>query len=250
MNARWLLPAMAFVYHWQTHICDEHHKPVLTAQPGESLPAPRVMCITAWASNEKLEFLRLLGSTLPSSRCAWRLRTWPLGFQRICAHWDFGSSRKREGGHVEISINKRHLVGCLVLGFLGVLLSAAGLQEGQPKAEQNKKAERLIPSVKGPDLFRAYCSPCHGEDGKGNGPVAPALNAKPADLTTIAQRNGGTFPVKRVRSIIAGDDLILAHGSREMPIWGPIFHQVEWDRDFGEIRLQNITKYLESIQKK
>jgi hypothetical protein len=35
-----------------------------------------------------------------------------------------------------------------------------------------------------------------------------------------------------------------------MPIWGPIFHRVEWDKDLGEIRLQNIIKYLESIQKK
>lgn len=151
---------------------------------------------------------------------------------------------------MRVSVNKSRLVGCLVLASLGVLLSAAGLQEGQPKAEQNKKTERLIPSLKGTDLFRAYCAPCHGEDGKGNGPVAPALNAKPADLTSIAERNGGVFPVKRVRSLIAGDDLVMAHGSREMPIWGPIFHQVEWDQDYGEIRLQNITKYLESIQRK
>jgi mono/diheme cytochrome c family protein len=151
---------------------------------------------------------------------------------------------------MRVAVNKSRLVGCVVLASLGLLLGAAGLQEGQPKAEQNKKAEQLIPSLKGPDLFRAYCAPCHGEDGKGNGPVAPALNAKPADLTSIAQRNGGIFPVKRVRSLIAGDELVMAHGSREMPIWGPIFHQVEWDRDYGEIRLQNVTKYLESIQQK
>jgi mono/diheme cytochrome c family protein len=151
---------------------------------------------------------------------------------------------------MQVPVNKSRFVGCAVLASLGVLLSAAGLQEGQPKAEQKKKAERLIPSLKGPDLFRAYCATCHGEDGKGNGPVAPALNAKPADLTSIAQRNGGVFPVKRVRRLIAGDELVMAHGSREMPIWGPIFHQIEWDRDLGEIRLQNITKYLESIQKK
>jgi hypothetical protein len=83
---------------------------------------------------------------------------------------------------------------------------------------------------------------------KGNGPVAPALNVKPADLTSIVQRHGGVFPSKLVRDIIAGDDVILAHGTRAMPIWGPIFHQVEWDRDLGNVRLQNVVKYLESIQ--
>ncbi|HLY98710.1 MAG TPA: c-type cytochrome [Candidatus Angelobacter sp.] len=142
------------------------------------------------------------------------------------------------------------LVGYVVPASLGLLLCVASLQAGQPKAEQNEKVQRLIPSLKGPHLFREYCAPCHGEDGKGNGPVAPALNAKPPDLTLIARRNGGAFPVKVVRSQIAGDELVIAHGSREMPIWGPLFHQVEWDRDYGEIRLQNITTYLESIQQK
>lgn len=151
---------------------------------------------------------------------------------------------------MRFSVNKRQLVGCLVLASLGVLLGVAGLQESQPKAEPNQKVQRLIPSLQGPDLFREYCAPCHGEDGKGNGPVAPALNAKPTDLTLIARKNGGVFPAKVVRGLIAGDELVIAHGSREMPIWGPIFHQVEWDRDYGEIRLENVTKYLESIQQK
>ena len=41
-----------------------------------------------------------------------------------------------------------------------------------------------------------------------------------------------------------------AHGDREMPIWGPIFHEVESDQDWGEVRVDAITKYLESIQQK
>jgi hypothetical protein len=151
---------------------------------------------------------------------------------------------------MRVLINKNRLVAGLMLASLGVLLGVAGLREGQPKTEQNEKVQRLIPSLKGPDLFREYCAPCHGEDGKGNGPVAPALSAKPTDLTLITRKNGGVFPAKVVRGLIAGDELVIAHGSREMPIWGSIFHQVEWDRDYGEIRLQNVTKYLESIQQK
>jgi mono/diheme cytochrome c family protein len=104
--------------------------------------------------------------------------------------------------------------------------------------------------VEGPDLYRAYCASCHGRDATGQGPAAPAMKAAVPDLTSIARRNGGIFPHGRVRKIIAGDDEILSHGSREMPIWGPIFHQVERDRDWGLVRLENLSKYLESIQKK
>ena len=43
---------------------------------------------------------------------------------------------------------------------------------------------------------------------------------------------------------------MLAHGNREMPVWGPIFHEVEADQDWGEVRLDAITKHLESIQQK
>lgn len=121
----------------------------------------------------------------------------------------------------------------------------------QVKPQTKKQIETLIYSVKGPDLFAAHCAACHGSDGKGGGPVAPALKTKPADLTVLAKNNGGQFPAQRVREIIAGDQpSLLTHGSREMPIWGPIFHQIEEDRDFGNVRLQNLIKYLESIQRK
>jgi len=141
------------------------------------------------------------------------------------------------------------------LWLTGILLmvvfftAAPVIQEHPPKAQDNQPV-RLIRSVKGPDLFYSYCASCHGTDGTGQGPVSSVLVAKVPDLTTIAQRNGGTFPTRRIRNVIAGNEVIISHGSREMPVWGPIFHQIEEDRDLGEVRLQNITKYLESIQKK
>jgi mono/diheme cytochrome c family protein len=102
----------------------------------------------------------------------------------------------------------------------------------------------------GGKIFSNYCASCHGVNGNGDGPVAPALKTKVPDLTTLARRNRGTFPATRVRGIIAGDERYAAHGSREMPVWGPIFHQIEYDRDLGYVRLQNVTEYLGSIQKK
>jgi mono/diheme cytochrome c family protein len=142
-----------------------------------------------------------------------------------------------------------------VSAFMCFMLVSAGatsqtaIDTGE-KAQAKTKAEleQLIYSVKGPELFRAHCAACHGSDAKGGGPMAPALKAKAPDLTLLAKKNGGQFPSARVSHAIVGDEVVVSHGSREMPVWGPIFHQVESDQDFGAVRLQNLVKYLESIQ--
>ena len=142
----------------------------------------------------------------------------------------------------------RIMVGlCLFSG--GVALAQTKPHAKSPSQNQ-KEYERLIYSVKGPELYRAHCAACHGADGKGNGPVAPALKTLPADLTALARNNKGEFPASRVRKYISGDQLLASHGSREMPVWGPNFHQIEDDRDFGNVRVENLVKYLETIQQK
>jgi len=143
----------------------------------------------------------------------------------------------------------------LMIGLQGAILliglvAAANLAADDTRQKPNTPAGPLIRSVQGPDLYHAYCASCHGPDAQGNGPAAAALSTKVPDLTTIARRNGGAFPAERVSKIIIGDETVAAHGSRDMPVWGPIFHQVEEDRDYGAIRLQNLTNYLESLQKK
>ena len=82
--------------------------------------------------------------------------------------------------------------------------------------------------------------------------MSKALKRGVPDLTRLSQRNDGAFPAIHVRTIImlGGDDLLPAHGSKQMPIWGPIFHEIEFDQDLGHVRLENVTKYLESIQRK
>jgi hypothetical protein len=81
-------------------------------------------------------------------------------------------------------------------------------------------------------------------DGKGGGPTAQALKVKPPDLTLLTKNNRGQFPSNRVRSTIMGEEVLASHGSREMPIWEPIFHQIESDVDRGNVRLENLVKYL------
>jgi mono/diheme cytochrome c family protein len=149
---------------------------------------------------------------------------------------------------------KRSKAGVYVMVLQGAVLlaglfAAASTAPDEKAKKQQHDPGQLIQSLSGADLYHAHCASCHGVEGKGDGPVAPALNTKIPDLSTISQRSGGIFPVARVRKIIVGDEAILGHGSREMPIWGPIFHQIQQDRDYGEVRLQNITNYLKSIQK-
>ncbi len=58
--------------------------------------------------------------------------------------------------------------------------------------------------VSGRALYDEYCVSCHGASGKGDGPAATGLPHPPSDLTRIAARNGGTFPMTRVMSVIDG----------------------------------------------
>jgi len=143
------------------------------------------------------------------------------------------------------------LFGILPPLAVSIVLIFAVTAGAQAKPDARKQFEQLIYSVKGPDLYRAHCASCHGSEGKGNGPVASDLKTKPADLTVLAKNNGGKFPAERIRKFISGDEpSLISHGSREMPIWGPIFHQVEDDQDLGNVRLQNLINYLETIQQK
>jgi mono/diheme cytochrome c family protein len=72
----------------------------------------------------------------------------------------------------------------------------------------------------GAELYDRFCSACHGTSGRGDGPVAAALRIETPDLTRLSQRHGGQFPQERVRQIIDGSQLIGAHGTRTMPVWG------------------------------
>jgi mono/diheme cytochrome c family protein len=105
-----------------------------------------------------------------------------------------------------------------------------------------------IQSMEGVDTYKAYCAVCHGPQAKGNGPAATALKKVPADLTTIAKRSGGKFSRADVETMITGKDVLVSHGSRDMPIWGPVFKSLVSDKTFMELRVKNLVDYIESIQ--
>jgi mono/diheme cytochrome c family protein len=73
---------------------------------------------------------------------------------------------------------------------------------------------------RGEPEYHSSCAPCHGSDGKGAGPVSAGLKVPPPDLTVLAKKNNGVFPFNSVYEIIDGRKAIIAHGTRDMPIWG------------------------------
>ena len=135
--------------------------------------------------------------------------------------------------------------GCLTI--LGASISA----QTKTAAPSVKPAPvKSIGDVSGAATFKEYCTSCHGQQGKGNGPAASAFKTAPADLTEISKRAGGTFPFAKVKAQVTGDDVIAAHGSRDMPTWGPLFKQADASHSVAELRLTNLVKYLEEIQTK
>lgn len=116
-----------------------------------------------------------------------------------------------------------------------------------------RAAEEPAPAS-GEDLYRRFCSSCHGIDGKGNGPVAPVLRETPKDLTRIAQRRRGAFPKAELVRKIDGRDVAIAHGTREMPVWGKDFGEAVTPGTAAETvrrgTAQLIVDYLATIQVK
>jgi mono/diheme cytochrome c family protein len=101
----------------------------------------------------------------------------------------------------------------------------------------------------GRQIYKEYCASCHGSDGRGDGPVARSLRKPPSDLTTLAKRHGGAFPEEYVANVLRFGLGFSAHGSSEMPVWGPIFQYLEhYNEAAVRQRIKNLCEYLESIQ--
>jgi len=135
----------------------------------------------------------------------------------------------------------------LVLVFLVLLLVSWFVAAPQATTQGHPASAR----ASGRALFHQYCASCHGDDGKGAGPAAVAFKVQPPDLTALSRQNHGKFPRDRVVQAIRGDRMQSAHGSTDMPVWGPVFlamtgmNEVEAER-----RVRDLTEYIKSVQVK
>jgi mono/diheme cytochrome c family protein len=136
------------------------------------------------------------------------------------------------------------------ISLIALLCGSLATAQSQSGAKQRGPEPPLINSIQGPALYKAYCASCHGTEAAGNGPMAKSLKVPPSDLTRISARSAGKFPLARVSRIISGEEeLPSGHGTREMPVWGPIFSRVDADQDMGRVRIDNLARYLRDIQK-
>jgi len=103
----------------------------------------------------------------------------------------------------------------------------------------------------GQQMFKQYCAACHGSDAKGQGPLAAVLKTPPPDLTTLSRRHMGKFPYDYVKSVLEFGPGPSAHGSSDMPTWGPIFRFNDKQNErVVQQRIKNLCDFLASIQER
>ncbi len=133
---------------------------------------------------------------------------------------------------------------------VGLILLLATVIVAAQRGASPPAGPALAPqSLTGSTSFDLYCASCHGRGGAGNGPVASALRVRPADLTQLTKRHHGTFPREQVRAYIEGTTRQPpAHGTTDMPVWGPAFRGLETSDARARVRLDNLVAFVESLQ--
>jgi mono/diheme cytochrome c family protein len=138
----------------------------------------------------------------------------------------------------------KSLLVAAVAAVLAASLSFADQSESKVVIPVNKTSP-----ADGKQMYTSYCAPCHGADAKGRGPAAPALKASPTDLTELQKNNHGKFPDTHVMAILEFGADVPAHGSATMPVWGPILGSMNrLSVQDKQLRISNLSRYLESIQ--
>lgn len=138
----------------------------------------------------------------------------------------------------------------------GLILGVFFLAQGTGITQTTNKTLKVVPAPQsqpesGKQMYKDYCAACHGIDGKGNGPVADFLKASPPDLTSMAKRYGEKSVVPKVTFILGSGAESKAHGTPEMPIWGPVFSRLSHHSDqVVLLRIHNVATYVDSIQQK
>jgi mono/diheme cytochrome c family protein len=138
-----------------------------------------------------------------------------------------------------------------------LLIACGAVAQNELPADQTPFPSTYVPS--GERMYKQFCAACHGSEAKGHGPAASSLKVAPPDLTTLAKRHKGKFPYDYVSRVLYFGPGLSAHGSSAMPTWGPIFQRLD-DNSRSPLRLksetavrdriQNLSDYLASLQKK
>lgn len=134
--------------------------------------------------------------------------------------------------------------------FSVLFFALSGRAAAQDKNIKKVPIEQTSPAS-GAEMYKAYCAVCHGKVAKGDGPAAEELKVRPPDLTTLAKRHDGKFPEAYVSNVLRNGAKAPAHGTAEMPVWGPLFATLSGgDQALVNERITNLTNYIKSLQAK
>ena len=130
-----------------------------------------------------------------------------------------------------------------------ILASALALPVAAQNPDIKKVPAPYTSPASGSEMYLAYCASCHGAKGLGDGPVAEHLKIPVPDLTTLSKKNKGAFPSVHVYQIIRGEVGARTHGLQDMPVWGPVFLNLNNRQEAAvHMRVSNLSKYIESLQ--
>src|SRR5262245_45598975 len=135
-----------------------------------------------------------------------------------------------------VSIRRRSLLGlALLVVFAGathaLLVSCGGGSKPASNTEQNTPSTATPPTpaptdtaassgavaggagdaAAGEKIYKLRCTPCHGPQGKGDGPLGKSLNPKPRDHT-----DGAYMKTRTDAELID----VITNGKGAMPAWG------------------------------
>ena len=146
------------------------------------------------------------------------------------------------------------LILAATVGLIATANAAAAPRPAQtaPHAKSAYAAQDAYPSdlvPSGKAMFKQYCAACHGLNAKGHGPARANLKTPAADLTQLSKKNGNEFPYDLVTNVLRFGPGLTAHGSSDMPTWGPIFQYMD-NRNQAVVqkRIKNLCDYLVTLQ--
>jgi mono/diheme cytochrome c family protein len=139
-------------------------------------------------------------------------------------------------------------LGRKVVVLLAMAVAAAVWAQMPPQnPTRSEQPSLILKSTAGEDMFKFYCSSCHGIDGRGRKPSSPH-QPMPPDLTRLAAANGGVFPRERVLESIASGRGAPSHLTGDMPRWGSIFRSLDPSEALVQVRIANLVQHIESNQ--
>ena len=123
---------------------------------------------------------------------------------------------------------------CCILLLMTTVIDAPVFAADPPAAYEGRR------------LYVSYCQLCHGVDGKGEGPLAKAMDIRPADLTTTVRSRSDTILTKIItgegRQTITGRD---RHNllSEAMPEWKDVFDESQVEALIAYLRFLSRTEH-------